>query len=471
MLPVIRLTYNPEQLKHSSFCQGKLSSEENNINHTVALRRRGNYSLEYDKISYAVKFVDSYGNNVNIKLFNLRKDNYYILDAMAIDKARMRNRVSMELWSQMSPYPWYAQSESEAKNYINGLFVELYVNDEYQGIYCLSERIDRKQLKLEKTAADGNHGILIKANIDEHFDTVYPIDTYSSLWGGYECQYPDVDAMHPLPEWQIFADNISFALNASDQDFNAKAAYYYDLPQMIDYYLFVAVLSALDNMGKNIYYSYYDVKLYQRLNISPWDLDCTFGRLFNGNELDAYDSACLFRYMNNMLFRRIYYTLTDFPRQLEVRYADLRKDVFSKENIFAHFDRYFDLFRQTGAAERETMRWSGVNDLSLDFDYEQEYIKQWVNRHLHFTDSVFHYTDATKSVIEDRSRELLVVATDAEGVIVYSAINQHIRIYSISGILIADKWLKAGSYEQICLPVKRQIYCLQTSNGCKRVFF
>lgn len=38
----------------------------------------------------------------------MRSDNNWILDAMAVDRARMRNRVSTDLWLAFSTKPYHA---------------------------------------------------------------------------------------------------------------------------------------------------------------------------------------------------------------------------------------------------------------------------------------------------------------------------------------------------------------------------
>lgn len=71
----------------------------------------------------------------------------------------MRNRLCMDLWNSFSPVP-YINDEPDAINGTRGKFVEVLVNGKYQGLYCLSEKIDRKQLKLKKDYEDG--GVLFK---------------------------------------------------------------------------------------------------------------------------------------------------------------------------------------------------------------------------------------------------------------------------------------------------------------------
>ena len=111
---------------------------------------RGGTSKNYEKKNYAVKLVDEFGLKLSASILGMRDDNSWILDAMAVDKARMRNRVAFDIWNAMDVKPYYYESEPKVRTGISGKFVELYLNDDYNGIYCLNEKLDRKQLKLKK---------------------------------------------------------------------------------------------------------------------------------------------------------------------------------------------------------------------------------------------------------------------------------------------------------------------------------
>jgi len=80
------------------------------------------------------------------------------------------------------------------------------------------------------------------------------------------------------------------------------------------------------------------------------------------------------------------------------RYAELRHTFFSLEELMQRFSDYFALFNATHVAERETERWSGVNDVSLDFSAEETYIASWLEQRLAYTDSLFHYTSEESAV-------------------------------------------------------------------------
>ena len=73
--------------------------------------------------------------------------------------------------------------------------VELVINNEYRGVYTLSERVDRKQLKLRKYENGSIRGELYKGvGWGASTNTSLPeYDNKKILWGGQENKYPDPD--------------------------------------------------------------------------------------------------------------------------------------------------------------------------------------------------------------------------------------------------------------------------------------
>ena len=62
---------------------------------------------------------------------------------------------------------------------MRGEVVEVYLNDEYRGIYCFTECMDRKQLKLKKFDQDGTFGNLLALfnpdNLYSRYESYYNI--------------------------------------------------------------------------------------------------------------------------------------------------------------------------------------------------------------------------------------------------------------------------------------------------------
>ena len=95
------------------------------------------------KRNYKIKFDEDH------QFFGLRTDNKWILDAGQADLFRLRNRIATEIWNDIAHKPYYSEKEPDALSGVRGHIVEVYLNNEYRGIYCLTECMDRKQLKLK----------------------------------------------------------------------------------------------------------------------------------------------------------------------------------------------------------------------------------------------------------------------------------------------------------------------------------
>lgn len=73
--------------------------------------------------------------------------------------------VLIDLWHNFSHKPYYYAQEPQALTGTRGQFVETLLNDKYVGVYCMTECVDRKQMKLVDydSIAHVQHGILWKS--------------------------------------------------------------------------------------------------------------------------------------------------------------------------------------------------------------------------------------------------------------------------------------------------------------------
>lgn len=392
-MPVVRLNGNFGD-DYSTGTMSLTDADGKTTQYNVKSKWRGHTAKQYDKKAFAVKLLDDSGDDLDASLLGMREDNNWILDAMAADKARMRNRVSFDLWNDFASDTYIRKEyEPESVNGTRGHFVELYLNGSYHGIYCLTEKIDRKQLKLKKYK-DEVRGLLYKGDTWEgtNFYAYADYDNSQPTWMGWESQYPDVED-DGTTDWQPLHDAIKFALEASGAEFAAQAAQLYDLPVWTDYFIFIRLLLAVDNHGKNTFAYLYDKTKDSRLGIAPWDLDATWGRNYDGSTL-----APDFFHGGHRLLDR----LTEQDGYMESaadRYFELRKTFFSADSLKARFRKYFDYFDETGAAQRETERWNGVNGVELDLAGERQYIESWIDGRLAAVDDYFKaYTTSIESI-------------------------------------------------------------------------
>lgn len=376
----------------------------------IQMRHRGATSLKYDKPSLAIKLFSGSGKKQDVSFLGMREDNYWILDAMAVDKARMRNRVTMDLWKEIAPPLWYADLEPKAQNTYNGQMISVVLDDREMGIYCLQERIDRKQLKLKKySSKNGIRGALYKTvswSNSVSFQSIpspHPT-TLESEWDSWEVKYPDIDDGEPIT-WQPLLDLLQFVCYSNATQFANSITDYIDLPTYSNYILLVQLLSLRDNCGKNNYWSFYDISKSGKATISLWDTDHSWGRMYNSQpEGTEY-------LVSNSLIERLYACYPSFSELVEQRWAHLRQSSFRIEHLDSLCAKYFTLYQQTGMDIIESKLWNGHNGIDIDIPSEQMYIHNWLVKRLAFLDSHYHYSpiaDDTDSPVSNHNQAPVV---------------------------------------------------------------
>ena len=363
---------------------------------TAEIRYRGATSLKYKKKSFAIKLKDNDGNKRNAALLGMRSDNSWILDAMTVDKARMRNRVSTDLWLDFSAKLHYADDEPQAVNGTHGKFVEVFLNDEYYGLFCMTEKIDRKQLKLKKISNNAVRGVLYKLTgyfsmwiqDPSRYEWNNLIDTWNNAW---EAKYPDLSQGESI-DWEPLVNIVRWLNEATDEEVKTEIADIIDLPVWVDYFLLTDLLLADDNVAKNMFVSFYNIQQSNcRATVTPWDLDATWGRNYQAEAVDPDTETALYHQIHS----RFLSSLNGAATLYEPRYATLRRSYFTADALKSYFKRYFNLFRSTEVAWREQARWGGIDGIELDFDTEEEYIYNWIDRRIAYLDEKYNYSDKT----------------------------------------------------------------------------
>ena len=372
-----------------------INTNKQNDDHTLTakIKWRGNTTNSDDKHkrNYNIKF------DTDIKLFNMRKDNNWMLDAGQPDVFRMRNKIAMDLWNDIAHKPYYADQEPQALNGVRGDMVEVFLNDEYRGIYNLSEKLDRKQLKLKKVDESGNiHGILYKGITWQNTtmsDSIYNYDNYAYNLLGYEVKYPKPGDDCDSTDWKPLVDatNNILILWYNNEKFEKEIEEWLDIPVMIDYCVFFSSVNALDNSGKNMFWAIYDKATTKRMTLAPWDLDCTFGQRWGGTITDNSSPNHLTDVIINGFINFYWTNALHFNDRLNERYQELRQkgNALSTDSLIQRITKYYNAIKNSGAAQRETDKWSGDSDINgeeIDFDNEYEYICGWITKHMEAID-------------------------------------------------------------------------------------
>ena len=470
-LPVVEVS--AKKCNTDSYVMGRLRVTDPNEDGYDAVmnagfRYRGASSTMYPKKSFAVKLYDAEGNSLDHEFFGLRNDNNWILDAMYNDDVCMRNRVSTDLWNDIATQPYHRRKgwEKKAKTGTRGRFVEVICNGRYHGLYCMTEKIDRKQLKLKKFVAakrdengaylslDTIHSTLYKAVnwtyevfMGHDFDAnTYPQKApsayYNNLkregWAGYEIKYPDWEKERI--DWGPLWNAVNFVATANDEAFDEEVDAFFDYPVLRDYYLFAEIILAKDNSGKNMYYFNYDQRgseCSKMLGLTPWDLDATWGSTWDSkkDETTTPDND----YAEYMLHHTLFYRLNrsirwNWTRDLKVRYAEWRNEGVSAESLIGRFLDYGDLLSQSGADKREAQRWGAQHKSIAD---SLGYVKEWIEKRIQHLDQQYDYSPIINGIQQPLTNDSFVDATGGRGCITLHATKPTmVRIHNMSGRLV-----------------------------------
>ncbi len=347
---------------------------QKSVSQKIGIEYRGGWTQTLDKKSFRIEFwKDDNGDKTkNVKLLGMRKDDDWNLQALTNEPLRIRRKTGHQLWKQMHSI-YYNDVEPEAVNGIKMEYVEVFLNNEFRGIYALGERIDRKQMKLVKYE-DGIEGEFYKGKYWDDpvlFKGLKNYDNNTDYWGGFEYKYPD------KIDWKNLYNLVDFVVNTPNEKFyhDYKSNFEYD--NIIDYFIFINIIRALDNIGKNIYFAKY--KSEEPYFFVPWDLDGILGTNWRGN-IDNTTNGLL----SNGLYDRLWHDCSDtgFRRSLEERWTYLRQNILSKNNIMSLVESNFNYLKENGIYNRESIAWSDYDKNLTDIGY----ISNWLDKRLEYLD-------------------------------------------------------------------------------------
>ena len=186
------------------------------------IKIRGASSSTLPKKSYKITFMDkNYENDKNVSISNFYYGDSLILDAIYRDPSKIRNVLSTEIWNEIS---------NDYNNIdIYSEFIELFINNEYKGLYVLTEPINRKRLKLNKSDLS-NSSLLIKTSGWRTIGSLTNFDNISDdIYLDYEIKYPNDENLYER-SWEKFLGLISNYYNPNikttdqviEQTFNRK---------------------------------------------------------------------------------------------------------------------------------------------------------------------------------------------------------------------------------------------------------
>jgi len=241
----------------------EISSEDENLTADIKIRGRGNSTWSFPKKPYQIKF----GSKETV--LGMLKDKKWILLANYSDKTMLRNEVALNL-SRFSNLDWTPNSR----------FLELFVNNEYLGVYQIVQKVEESSNRVNL----GDNGYLLEVDQLSRLD---PDDVYfrtnkylfnikePSLDEG-DNQFDIIKNYIQLTEKTLLGDNFTDPVEGY--------AKYIDVDSFVDWYL----INEITKNNDAIFYSsvYMNYMPGGKLKMGPvWDYDLSLGNInYNNNE-------------------------------------------------------------------------------------------------------------------------------------------------------------------------------------------
>lgn len=405
------------------------TDDEQTVTSNIGIELRGGSSQGYPKKTYDIEFwEDEIGDeNIDMQFGKLREDDDWILDALYNEPLRIRSYTANKLWKQMHT-PYYIDDEPKAESGADVMYVEMFVNGKYNGIYNLSEQVDRKQLKLKKFK-DTMRGELYKGASwgASTFESLPSYNNSSRVWSGYEFEYPDEDE---ITDWNNLYQFTDFVMNSSESDFETSIWSEFVEANFIDYFLFLNLIRATDNTGKNIYLGKY--KADEPYFYIPWDLDGCLGTIWNGTNENITNDILT----NGFMDRVINENPNNALMNIASKWFDYRNNIFSLNSLSNSITNQYNFLQENKIYERESLVYSNYsfNNQSLS------YTLNWLESRLAYLDTYFGNILSVNTII--RSNKFSIYPNPAKNKIHINSVvelnDKNYKIFNSLGQLVSN---------------------------------
>jgi hypothetical protein len=401
-LPVISLQTNEQVINADSTVvinmgiiyngPGEMNSTNDSYNDydgNVAIKKRGTTSLSFPKQSYSIETQDNSGQNLNVSLIDLPKENDWVLYGPYADKSLMRNVIIYEIARRMGQYAPRTR------------FCELLMNGEYMGVYVLVEKIKRDDNRVDIARLNENDtigdeltgGYIIKKDSWNSPGWVSKVGKYIY----FEYYYPDGDEIHETQKDYIqgFINNFELVLDTLTNINNTSFTSLIDFQTFIDHMILNELSKNVDAYRKSTHFYKDKDSNGGKLKMGPiWDYNIAFG---NNHDYSAY-TVTEFIFSdptfadNNLFWFRKLMSFPVFEKNFQARYHYLRKSSLHKDSIFSIIDSCSNFL--LSAQNRNFQKWDILGKyvwpnyfIGDSYEEEIEILKAWINDRLIWMDN------------------------------------------------------------------------------------
>ena len=377
----------------------------------VGIEIRGNTSQMYDKKSYTVETRDSLGENNNVSLLGLPKENDWVLHGPYSDKSLMRNVMAYHIGNAMGR--WSPRTR----------FCEVVINGNYRGIYVFVEKI-----KIDKNRVD----IATLKEIDISGDELtggYIMSIDRDQEGSWNSPFMgrtgsvDVPISYVDPKYdelkseqrayiKDYITDFEYALDGDDyKDPELGYRAYIDVESFVDYMIITELSRDLDGYRVSVFFHKDKDSKGGKLTMSPfWDYNLCFG---NANFMQAGSTT---GWAEAGIGAGDWYEIpfwwdkfrTDpyYETVLKYRWEELREGVLNIDSLNSYIDSCVNVVSE--AQERNFTQFNILSSYVWPNNYiggtyakEITYLKNWFRNRIAWLDAQMDKIEPSFSNVDD----------------------------------------------------------------------
>lgn len=378
----------------------KYTDTPNDFNGNIGIELRGASSIGYPQKPYLFETRDAAGENLDFPLLGLPAEKDWILLSNYNDKSLMRNVLAYQLFEKAGNYAPRAK------------LVDVIINNNYQGIYVLTEKIkqDSNRVNIAKLKSKDLSGEDVTGGY------IFKIDYWdnSNSW-----QSPFSPIGHPSfkihyvyddPDWEDLVQQQKSYISNYVTSFesvlygpgfaNETLGYskYIDVNSFIDYFIVNEVARNNDGFKKS---QYFHKDKNGKIVAGPvWDFDwawknideCFIFRAVDGSgwaykindcNPDVYSPAWLEKLFQDEKFKN----------DVNCRYFQARETYLSNDAIFTAIDSLYNLVKNAQVKHFQKWQILGINVGAPEVDQqpvtylgEVDKLKNWITKRLIWLD-------------------------------------------------------------------------------------
>lgn len=404
--------------------RNKSTDVANEYNGKVGIELRGQSSQGQPVRSYDIELRNAAGLEVPTPLLGMPPESDWVLYAPYMDKTMMRNYLAYTLTREMGR--WASRVR----------YVELILNNEYQGIYLLTEKIkrDSSRVNISKLLPTDNTGIELTGGY------IFSLDKEPNGWLSsyptpgatnqarrqFSYVYPkavDITTQQKNYIKQTVDDFESTLAGPNFQDPSFGVRKHADLNSFIDFLIMNELSRNIDGYRLSSYFHKNKNVGDGRIKAGPaWDFDLGFknadyceGSLISGwaykfNSVCPGDGSGLIPFWWDRLMLD-----TSFVSSLRCRWLDLRKTTLSDQRINNLIDsadvvtteartRHFAKWNLNG-----NTWWRGINPIR-SYEEEKNTMKLWIKQRAEWIDFNLQNKGACGDWPSDNNENIIIKA-------------------------------------------------------------